>query len=376
MINLLAAGNGGYQAFHLRGADKTWLYLCLVAGVVGIAAGLLLARNVLAADTGTPKMREIALAVQEGAEAFLKRQFRTIGIIVVPLAILIFFTATKVVKPDGLTSLSFAQDGLYRVICFLFGAAFSGLTGFIGMSIAVRGNVRTAASASKGGGMAGALRVAFRTGAVTGMLCVGLGLLGATAIVLIFQNSATAVLIGFAFGASLLALFMRVGGGIFTKAADVGADLVGKVEAGIPEDDPRNAATIADNVGDNVGDCAGMAADIFESYEVTIVAAMILGYASFGHKGVIFPLLVRAIGVLGSIWSTSTVKAGPDSTSDEALHSVHHGFILGSIFSVVGFVVLGFFYLQFSPEYYKEYPQALGGLVNGGLPFWAGFGTD
>src|ERR1700727_2832010 len=205
MINLLAA-DGGYQAFRLGGGDKTWLYICLAAGVVGIASGLLLARNVLAADTGTPKMREIALAVQEGAEAFLKRQFRTIIIIVVPLAILIFFTATKVVKPDGVTALSFQQDGLYRVICFLFGAAFSGLTGFIGMSIAVRGNVRTAAAAAQGGGMKEALRVAFRTGAVTGMLCVGLGLVGATAIVLIFQNSATAVLIGFAFGASLLAL--------------------------------------------------------------------------------------------------------------------------------------------------------------------------
>src|SRR6202522_1132768 len=314
MINLLAAGNGGYQAFHLRGADKTWLYLCLVAGVVGIAAGLLLARNVLAADTGTPKMREIALAVQEGAEAFLKRQFRTIGIIVVPLAILIFFTATKVVKPDGLTSLSFAQDGLYRVICFLFGAAFSGLTGFIGMSIAVRGNVRTAASAAKGGGMAGALRVAFRTGAVTGMLCVGLGLLGATAIVLIFQNSATAVLIGFAFGASLLALFMRVGGGIFTKAADVGADLVGKVEAGIPEDDPRNAATIADNVGDNVGDCAGMAADLFESYAIMIVASLILGYAAFSSigrnpaKAVVFPLIIAGFGIIASIIAIYSVR--------------------------------------------------------------------
>ena len=237
-------------------------------------------------------MREIAKAIQEGAEAFLKRQFRTILIIIVPLAVLIFFTATQVVKvgPAGfpiyhdgqkVLALSFAQAGIYRVICFLFGAAFSGLTGFIGMSIAVRGNVRTAAAAAQGGKMAGALRVAFRTGAVTGMLCVGLGLVGATVIVMIFQNTATAVLIGFAFGASLLALFMRVGGGIFTKAADVGADLVGKVEAGIPEDDPRNAATIADNVGDNVGDCAGMAADLFESYEITIISSLILGYAAF-----------------------------------------------------------------------------------------------
>src|SRR5208283_3262269 len=229
------------------------------------------------------------------------------------------------------------------------------------MSIAVRGNVRTAAAASKGGGMAGALRVAFRTGAITGLLCVGLGLLGATTIVLIFQNTATSVLIGFAFGASLLALFMRVGGGIFTKAADVGADLVGKVEAGIPEDDPRNAATIADNVGDNVGDCAGMAADIFESYEVTIVAAMILGLASFGHKGVIFPLLVRGIGVLGSIISTYTVKAGPNDTSDTALKSVHRGFWIGSAISVIGFVILGFAYLRISDDYIREYPQAIPG---------------
>ena len=240
------------------------------------------------------------------------------------------------------------------------GATFSWLVGFVGMSLAVRGNLRVAAAARTSYG--GALQLGYRTGTITGMLTDGLGLLGGTLIFMAYGEHAYEVLLGFGFGGTLLALFMRVGGGIYTKAADVGADLVGKVEAGIPEDDPRNAATIADNVGDNVGDCAGMAADIFESYEVTIVAAMILGYASFGHKGVIFPLLVRAIGVLGSIWSTSTVKAGPDSTSDEALHSVHHGFILGSIFSVVGFVVLGFFYLQFSPEYYKEYPQALGGL--------------
>ena len=355
MINLLAAGNGGYQAFHLGGNDKLWLYLCLAAGVVGIAAGLLLARNVLAADTGTPKMREIALAVQEGAEAFLKRQFRTIAIIVVPLAILIFFTATKVVKPDGGIALSFAQDGLYRVICFLFGAAFSGLTGFIGMSIAVRGNVRTAAAAAKGGGMAGALRVAFRTGAVTGMLCVGLGLVGATAIVLIFQNSATAVLIGFAFGASLLALFMRVGGGIFTKAADVGADLVGKVEAGIPEDDPRNAATIADNVGDNVGDCAGMAADLFESYEITIIAALILGYSAFntllkhGHHvnptpAVLFPLIVPAIGILASVIGVVVVKARAKDRN--ALAPINRGFWLAALLTVVGAFLVAQYYVH------------------------------
>ena len=349
MINLLAAGNGGYQAFHLGGADKTWLYICLAAGVVGIAAGLLLARNVLAADTGTPKMREIALAVQEGAEAFLKRQFRTIAIIVVPLAILIFFTATKVVKPNGDLALSFQQDGLYRVICFLFGAAFSGLTGFIGMSIAVRGNVRTAAAASKGGGMAGALRVAFRTGAVTGMLCVGLGLVGATAIVLIFQNSATAVLIGFAFGASLLALFMRVGGGIFTKAADVGADLVGKVEAGIPEDDPRNAATIADNVGDNVGDCAGMAADLFESYEITIISSLILGYSAFriGHNptpAVLYPLIVPAIGIFASVIGVLVVKAR--NKDRNALAPINRGFWLAALLTVVGAFLVAQYYVH------------------------------
>jgi K(+)-stimulated pyrophosphate-energized sodium pump len=355
MINLLAAGNGGYQAFHLGGADKTWLYICLAAGVVGIAAGLLLARNVLAADTGTPKMREIALAVQEGAEAFLKRQFRTIAIIVIPLAILIFFTATKVVKPNGGLALSFQQDGLYRVICFLFGAAFSGLTGFIGMSIAVRGNVRTAAAAAKGGGMAGALRVAFRTGAVTGMLCVGLGLLGATGIVLIFQNSATAVLIGFAFGASLLALFMRVGGGIFTKAADVGADLVGKVEAGIPEDDPRNAATIADNVGDNVGDCAGMAADLFESYEITIISSLILGYSAFntllknGHHvnptpAVLFPLIVPAIGILASVIGVLVVKAR--NKDRNALAPINRGFWLAAVLTVIGAFLVAQYYVH------------------------------
>ncbi len=348
MINLLAT-KGGYEAFRLGGTDKTWLYICLAAGVVGIAAGLLLARNVLAEDKGTPKMQEIALAVQEGANAFLKRQFRTIAVIVVPLAILIFFTATQVIRPDGSQALSFAQDGIYRVICFLFGAAFSGLTGFIGMSIAVRGNVRTASAAARGGGMAGALRVAFRTGAVTGMLCVGLGLLGATAIVLIFQNSATAVLIGFAFGASLLALFMRVGGGIFTKAADVGADLVGKVEAGIPEDDPRNAATIADNVGDNVGDCAGMAADLFESYEITIISSLILGYSAFSGNihataAVLYPLIVPAIGIFASVIGVMVVKARAKDRN--AMAPINRGFWLAALLTVIGAALVAHFYVH------------------------------
>ena len=188
-----------------------------------------------------------------------------------------------------------------------------------------------------------ALQLGYRTGTITGMLTDGLGLLGGSIIFLIYGEHAYEALLGFGFGGTLLALFMRVGGGIYTKAADVGADLVGKLEAGIPEDDPRNAATIADNVGDNVGDCAGMAADIFESYEVTIVAAMILGIASFGHKGVIFPLLVRAIGVIASIISTYSVRAGDKGTAGEAMKSVNRGFVIGSIISVVGFIAAGLF---------------------------------
>ncbi|MDA8312365.1 MAG: sodium-translocating pyrophosphatase [Actinomycetota bacterium] len=344
---------GSYQAFHLGSADEIWLILALVAGLIGIGTGVVLMRGVLAADTGTDKMRQIAHAIQEGAEAFLRRQFRTILIIVVPLAVLIFFTATKVTRPDGSVALSFGEAGIYRVICFLFGAAFSGLTGFIGMSMAVRGNVRTAAAAARGGRMAGALQVAFRTGAITGMLCVGLGLLGATSIVLIFQNTATAVLIGFAFGASLLALFMRVGGGIFTKAADVGADLVGKVEAGIPEDDPRNAATIADNVGDNVGDCAGMAADLFESYEITIISSLILGYSAFhslaGHSAdptpaVIYPLIVPAMGIVASMIGVYAVRA---RTKDRnAMAPINRGFWLAALLTVIGAFFVADYYVH------------------------------
>ena len=366
MIHLLA--EGGYQSFLLSNPEKTWLYLAMAAAVVAIIVAVSLVRGVLAADQGTASMKEIALAVQEGAEAFLSRQFKTILVIVVPLAVLIFFTATKVTHPgaDGTTvvDLTFFQAGIYRVICFLAGALCSGLTGFIGMSLAVRGNVRTAAAAREGK-MAPALKVAFRTGAITGLFCVGLGLLGATVIVLVFQNTATSVLIGFGFGASLLALFMRVGGGIFTKAADVGADLVGKVEAGIPEDDPRNAATIADNVGDNVGDCAGMAADLFESYAITIIAAIILGVAAFvsigkgnvSAKTVVFPLIIPAIGIIATIIGIFLVRAMPKDKS--AMAPINRGVWIAAILTVAGTAAVAGGYLH----YWKAFYAVLTGVV-------------
>ncbi|HEX3539135.1 MAG TPA: sodium/proton-translocating pyrophosphatase, partial [Acidimicrobiales bacterium] len=295
MIHVLAA-EGGYQDFTLHGGEWFWLVFSAVTALLAIGVGFGLMKAVLAEDEGTPKMKEIALAIEEGALAYLRRQFKTIGFILVPLVVLVFLTATKVVKPDGAVALNYFSSGIFRTLAFLLGCLMSGLTGFIGMSLAVKGNVRTAAAA-KAGSLPAALKVAFRTGGVAGMFTVGLGLIGATIIIMIFRNTSSAILVGFGFGGSLLALFLRVGGGIFTKAADVGADLVGKVEAGIPEDDPRNAATIADNVGDNVGDCAGMAADLFESYEVTLVASIILGVAAFRSiganpaLGLIFPVI-------------------------------------------------------------------------------------
>jgi K(+)-stimulated pyrophosphate-energized sodium pump len=330
--------------------ERVALFGTLLVAILGLVYALTLVSEVSGADQGTAKMQEIAAAIKQGANAYLGRQFKAIiGLVFLITAILYF------------TSEAIGEVRVGRAAAFFMGASFSWLVGFVGMSLAVRGNLRVAAAARTSYG--GALRLGYRTGTITGMLTDGLGLLGGTLIFMAYGERAYEVLLGFGFGGTLLALFMRVGGGIYTKAADVGADLVGKVEAGIPEDDPRNAATIADNVGDNVGDCAGMAADIFESYEVTIVAAMILGYASFGHKGVIFPLLVRAIGVIGSIISTNSVKAGPNSTSDEALHSVHHGFVLGSIISVVGFILLGFAYLQFDDSYVRQYPQSARGFT-------------
>jgi K(+)-stimulated pyrophosphate-energized sodium pump len=343
------AAEGGYQAFHLGQTEWFWLFFSVATALLAILVGFVLSRDVLKADQGTPKMQEIARAIQEGAMAYLKRQFKTIAIILVPLAILVFLTSTKVLRTNGVVALSLGQSGLYRTLAFLAGCLMSGLTGFIGMSLAVRGNVRTAAAA-RSGSLPAALKVAFRTGGIAGMFTVGLGLLGATTIIMVFQNTATAILVGFGFGGSLLALFMRVGGGIFTKAADVGADLVGKIEAGIPEDDPRNAATIADNVGDNVGDCAGMAADLFESYEVTLVASIILGYGAFKSiglppvLGVIFPLIARAVGVLASIVGVYAVRAKGSDRS--AMAPINRGFLTAGILTIVGTLLVAQYYVH------------------------------
>ncbi len=348
---MFLASEGGYQVFELKGGEFAVLALSGAAALLAIAVGFILVKGTLAADQGTPKMIEIATAIQEGALAYLKRQFRTIGIILIPLTIVVFLTSTEVVKPEsagGGVALSFFESGLFRTLAFVAGCLMSGLTGYIGMTLATRGNVRTAAAA-KSGSLARALEVAFRTGGIAGMFTVGLGLLGATLIIFIFQNTSSAILVGFGFGGSLLALFLRVGGGIFTKAADVGADLVGKVEAGIPEDDPRNPATIADNVGDNVGDCAGMAADLFESYEVTLVASIILGVAAFESiganpaLGLIFPVAARAIGVIASIVGVYAVKAKEGETN--ALKPINRGFLTAGILTVIGTGAVAFGYV-------------------------------
>src|SRR5690349_21773571 len=278
------------QGIELGANDYTILGVVAVVAVVALAVGFVLRREVLAADAGTPKMQEIGRAVQEGATAYLNRQFRTLAIFVVVVFVLLFALPAEDLG-----------ERIGRSIFFIIGAAFSAVIGGLGMRLATAANIRVASASTRDGGREKATRIAFRTGGVVGMFTVGLGLLGATVVVMAYAGQAPKVLEGFGFGAALLAMFMRVGGGIFTKAADVGADLVGKVEQGIPEDDPRNAATIADNVGDNVGDCAGMAADLFESYAVTLVAALILGTAAFVLQGLLFPLIVPAIGVITAI---------------------------------------------------------------------------
>ncbi|MEY2951684.1 MAG: hypothetical protein RL622_761 [Actinomycetota bacterium] len=303
---------------QVTGSNLTYAYIVLGISLAALAIAYGLRAQVLAASDGTAKMREIAEAIQEGAAAFLARQFRTLSYFVVIVFFLLF------ALPGD------AEIRIGRSIFFLLGAAFSALVGYNGMWLAVRANVRVADAARNKDGEK-AVQIAFRTGGVVGMTTVGLGLIGASLVVIIYRENAPAVLEGFGFGAAMLAMFMRVGGGIFTKAADVGADLVGKVEKHIPEDDPRNAATIADNVGDNVGDCAGMAADLFESYAVTLVAALILGKAAFGDAGLIYPLIVPAIGTVTAVIGIFLTKLR--STDKSAMSAINRSFFLSAIIS-------------------------------------------
>ncbi|MFC5749182.1 sodium-translocating pyrophosphatase [Actinomadura rugatobispora] len=319
----------------LGGGDLSLVVVVAVIALLALVVAGGLVREVLAAGQGTEKMQNIARAVQEGAGAYLKRQFRTVAVfvILIPLVLLLL--------PADSTG-----ERIGRSVFFVIGALFSAVTGFVGMWLAVRGNVRVAAAAREEGGEKRAMRIAFRTGGVAGMFTVGLGLFGAAVVVLAYQGDAPKVLEGFGFGAALLAMFMRVGGGIFTKAADVGADLVGKVEQGIPEDDPRNAATIADNVGDNVGDCAGMAADLFESYAVMLVAALILGTAAFGTEGLVFPLIVPMIGVITAVIGIFAVA--PRDRDRSGMSAINRGFFISAIISAVLVGVAAFAYLPSS----------------------------
>ncbi|ORT59218.1 sodium-translocating pyrophosphatase [Streptomyces sp. CB03238] len=324
--------------------------IVVVIAAVALAALIvaqLLVRQVLAAGEGTAAMKKIAAAVQEGANAYLARQLRTLGI----FAVVVFFLLMLLPADDW-------SQRAGRSLFFLVGALFSAATGYIGMRLAVRANVRVAAAAREATPAPGepqkdlttvshkAMKIAFRTGGVVGMFTVGLGLLGASCVVLVYAADAPKVLEGFGLGAALIAMFMRVGGGIFTKAADVGADLVGKVEQGIPEDDPRNAATIADNVGDNVGDCAGMAADLFESYAVTLVAALILGKAAFGDLGLAFPLIVPAIGVVTAMIGIFAVA--PRRADRSGMTAINRGFFISAVISLALVAVAVFVYLPSS----------------------------
>jgi K(+)-stimulated pyrophosphate-energized sodium pump len=351
---MLAAGEStALDIPPLSGFENLALWVILAISLVALGYAWMLVRGVLAKDEGTEKMQEISLAIREGANAYLTRQFRTLAIFVAVLTVILL----PLEAPDlGLR--------IARSVAFVLGAFFSAATGFVGMGLAVRANVRVASAARRG--LRESMAIAFRAGGVAGMFTVGLGLLGATLIFIIYKGSAPIVLFGFGFGGALLAMFMRVGGGIFTKAADVGADLVGKVEQNIPEDDPRNAATIADNVGDNVGDCAGMAADLFESYEVTLVAALILGFVAYQGTdsvvaAVLFPLFVRAVGVITSIIGIEAVK--PRSENEHGMKAINRGFILSGVASAVGV----FFVSQFYVGDIKTFWAVVFGLVLAGV---------
>lgn len=336
---------------ELGSTSITIVGVIAAVAVASLLIAVVLRRQVLAAGEGTESMREIARAVQEGASAYLSRQFRTLALFAVVVCALLFL-----LPGDGGVKLG-------RSVFFLIGAGFSAAIGYLGMWLATRANVRVAAAASEVGGRAEGARIAFRTGGFVGMSVVGLGLLGAASVVLIYRAEAPAVLEGFGFGAALLAMFMRVGGGIFTKAADVGADLVGKVEQGIPEDDPRNAATIADNVGDNVGDCAGMAADLFESYAVTLVAALILGKAAFGEQGLVFPLIVTAMGAIVAVLGVFITRV---RGAESGLAAINRGFYISALVGVGLSAIAAFVYL---PSSFADLTGGTAGLeTHGGDP--------
>ena len=327
------------------------LWGVLISAILAIGYGLILVRTVLAADPGPKSMTDVADAVYDGSMAYLKRQVKTMVFFVILIAIGLFVMYQRR-YPDRL------DLSLGIAVAFVLGVSASYGAGFVGMWLAVKGNVRSANAALTS--FKDAMELAFKAGGVSGMFTVGLGLFGATVIFLFYQQDAMKVLVGFGFGGSLAALFMRVGGGIFTKAADVGGDLVGKVEAGIPEDDPRNPATIADNVGDNVGDCAGMAADVFESYEVTLVASIILAaYAvsdkdfkalygalagAFAMKLIVFALILRAVGVFSSILGIMAVKA-PAGKMQDPMKPITRGFMTSAVASVIGFFIVNYFYM-------------------------------
>src|SRR3970282_1107504 len=331
------------------------IYGVLAIAVLGLLYAALLRSQILREDRGTAKMQEVWTAIRVGADAYLRRQLRSILPLIVVLTVALFLSVYIVTpSPEAMERFACMAEaqvrtlvGLARAGAFVMGAIFSLLVGQLGMRMAVQGNVRVASASRRSFG--DSLRIAYRTGTITGMLTDGLGLMGGTLIFIFMGAAAPDELLGFGFGGALVALFMRVGGGIFTKAADVGADLVGKVEAGIPEDDPRNPAVIADLVGDNVGDCAGMAADIFESYEVTIVSGLILGLALFHITGrlewIIFPLIVRGIGVLSSIIGTYFVKAGKTGKSGDAMKEIFSGFLTSAVISGALFFISGFTYL-------------------------------
>ena len=350
------------NSVSVSGSNLTWVIIVAVVALLALGVAGALVREVLAAGQGTQRMQDIARSIQEGAAAYLRRQFKTLSVFVV----IIFFVLLLLPVSEGGAGVRWG-----RSIFFLVGAVFSALTGFTGMSLCVRGNVRVAAAAREGGER-NAMRIAFRTGGVAGMFTVGLGLFGAAIVVLIYKENAPNVLEGFGFGAALLALFMRVGGGIYTKAADVGADLVGKVEQGIPEDDPRNAATIADNVGDNVGDCAGMAADLFESYAVMLVASLILGKVAFGDKGLVFPLIVPMIGVITAVIGIFVVA--PRKGDRSGMTAINRGFFVSAVISAIGVAIASFTFL---PAKFSDLQGVTDPAIRAysGNPRWIAFGA-